>query len=111
MVAYKLFKLRKNNTLGSLFINAGAILPFNKWMHAKAYRTKGFAFRPGWHSTHKPIAPHLSMKNRVWAKVEIRNYKTQIRPKNQGGKWYLSKWIKIDKILLDKSSNRGNMST
>lgn len=95
MKAYKLFKVRKDGSIGSLFINARRKLPVGKWMWAKPYKTKGFAFRPGWHATAKPEAPHLSMKGRRWFEVEMKYVTPQQRPKAQGGLWYLAKRIKI----------------
>lgn len=94
-IAYKLFRVRKNGTIGSLFINRKAILPIGEWVEAKPYKTKGFAFRPGWHCTKKPHAPHLGMEGRAWYKVEIETYTEHIRPKNQGGMWYLAHRMKI----------------
>lgn len=95
MIAYKLFRLKKDGSIHSLFINNKVNLKLNKWMNSKSYPTKGFAVRPGWHSTGAPVAPHLSMKNRAWYMVEIDKYKEVIRPENQGGKWYLSKKLRI----------------
>ena len=47
------------------------------------------------HSLTKPIAPHLSKTGRQWYKVEIKEFKTDLRPIKQGGMWFLSEWIKI----------------
>ena len=93
--AYKLFKLRKNGTLGSLFINRRVVLPTDKWMKAECYPTKGYQLRPGWHSTESPHAPHLSTKGRIWMKVEIKRFERIVRPKSQGGVWWLSQWMRI----------------
>lgn len=95
MIAYKLFKKRKNGTLGSLFINKRAVLESGKWLVAEDHKTKGFSHRPGWHCTVAPSAPHLKVQGRVWYKVKISNYKTFIRPKSQGGKWLLADKLKI----------------
>ena len=62
MIAYKLFKVRKDGSIGSLFINQKDRLQINTWLEAKPHRTKGFAFRPGWHALFSPSAPHLSKK-------------------------------------------------
>lgn len=96
---YKLFSLRKDGSIRSLFINKGIKLPIGKWIKAEEHPTKGFAFRPGWHATLEPIAPHLSKKNRVWAKVKMKEAVRFNRPESQGGTWLLAKWIKIEKIL------------
>ena len=95
MITYKLFRVRKDGTIGSLFINRKARLPLNKWLTAEEYPTKGFAFRPGWHCTAKPEAPHLSEKDRAWFKVEIKHFTEEHRPESQGGLWYLAKKMRI----------------
>ena len=99
MIAYKLFRVRKDGTIGSLFINKKAILPLNEWITAKSYPTKGFKVRPYWHTTSTPYAPHLSMKGRGWYKVEIADYTEFKRPSSQGGVWYLAnKMMVLEKI-------------
>ena len=64
MIAYKLFLVRKDGTIGSLFMNAKARLPMNQWMVAQYHEKKGFSPRPGWHCTYIPNAPHLSLVDR-----------------------------------------------
>ena len=95
MICYKLFRQLKDGNITSLFINKTRRLPIGEWLDAEEYPTKGFAFRPMWHCTRTPEAPHISMNNRVWYKVEVQEYEEFKRPKNQGGMWYLSKRIKI----------------
>lgn len=99
MIAYKLFRLRKNGTLGSLFINRQAVLPVGKWMEAKTHPTTRFVVRHGWHCLDAPYAPHLSKRGRVWAKVEIEDYQTIQRPASQGGRWYLADIMRILEVL------------
>ena len=99
MKAYKLVRLRKNKTLGSLFISRKNILPVGVWMPAEDHFTKGYAHRPGWHCTFEPCAPHLSLKNRVWVEVEVHNFRIFERPAHQGGRWILANWMKIIKII------------
>ena len=94
-IGYKLFRKMKNGDIKSLFINKSEVLPFNTWLEAKPYPTKGYKFRPYWHCTDEPNAPHLSEKNRVWLKVEMLEYEVFERPQSQGGIWYLAKKIKI----------------
>lgn len=98
---YKLVRLRKDGTIGPLFIGRSKILPMNKWMKAENIPTKGFAIRKGWHVLKKPIAPHLSKTGRVWIKVKIKNYKTIKRPENQGGIWYLAQNMFIIERRVD----------
>lgn len=95
MIAYKLLKKRKNGTLGPLFINRKQVIPVGKWLQAEEHPTKGYAFRPGWHTTNSPKADHLSMKDRVWMKVEIKDYEPLKRPANQGGVWYIAQKMKV----------------
>lgn len=99
MIAYKLLNLRKSGSLGPLFINRKQILPVNVWLEAEEHPTKGYAFRPGWHTTNAPEAPHLSSEGRVWAEVEIEDYYEFKRPEHQGGIWYIAKRMKIKRIL------------
>ena len=95
---YKLLTKRKNGTLGPLFINKKQIIPIGEWIRAENHLTKKFAYRPGWHICHAPVAPHLSKEGRVWCHVEMDDYYTIQRPEAQGGMWYLSKWMKIINI-------------
>lgn len=75
-------------------------------MRAKAYRTKGYVYRPGWHALLKPEAPHLKTKSknekRVWARVALAEYKICERPISQGGKWYLAQKMMVLEILKIK---------
>jgi hypothetical protein len=99
-IAYKLFRELKSGEITSLFINKSRKLPYNEWLDAENYPTRGFAVRPGWHCTAQPHAPHLKMElksgeKRVWKKVLIEDYTEERRPENQGGLWFLAKKIKI----------------
>ena len=94
--AYKLLRIRKsNNTLGPLFINKRQVIPIGPWMRAEAHRTKNFVFRPGWHCSPNPSAPHLGMKGRRWYEVEIRDFVPLKRPVSQGGTWYLAQRMRV----------------
>ena len=95
MTAWKLFHKRKNGTLGPLFINRKQVIPIGAWLPAEDHPTKGYAHRKGWHVTSKRSAPHLSKKGRVWKKVIVETYTEFIRPKNQGGKWYLADYMLV----------------
>lgn len=99
MIAYKLFRVMKDDTISSLFINKKARHPIKKWLSAIDVPTKGFTHRCGWHCTANPIAPHLSKQGRAWFEVEIKDYEILQRPMSQGGIWYLAKNIKINKQL------------
>lgn len=97
MIAYKLLRLRKDGSLGPLFINRKQVIPEGYWLYAEYHPTKGYAKRCGWHVTSKPVAPHLSSKKekRVWKKVEIVNYGELPRPTSQGGMWYIAEWMRV----------------
>ena len=95
MIGYKLFRLRKDGTLGPLFINARQRLEVGKTYVAEAHLTKGYAFRPGWHICSERNAPHLSKKGRVWTKVRFSNYTKHLRPESQGGLWYTANLMTI----------------
>ena len=99
MTGFKLFRRRKDGSLGPLFINRRLKLFVGQTYTAESHPTKGFAFRPGFHICSRPVAPHLSKKGRVWAKVEFGHRETLHRPKSQGGTWYLGHWMKVLKIL------------
>ena len=88
ILGWKLFRLRKDGSLGPLFINARQRIQLNCWLPAEEHRTPGFAFRPGWHVCSEKSAPHLSKKGRVWARVAIEGYTAHQRPASQGGLWY-----------------------
>ena len=96
MIAYKLMTKRKDGSLGPLFINRRQRIPLNKWLPAEEHKTKGYAFRPGWHVTKKPIAPHLKMRdNRVWCKVEVTQEIHMKRPSSQGGSWFIAGYMRV----------------
>ena len=95
MVVYKLFRKKKCGDITSLFINKTKTLPINVWLNAEAHPTDGYKFRPYWHCTEKPIAPHLIERGRVWLEVEIDDFIEFKRPEHQGSKWFLAKKIKI----------------
>lgn len=95
MIAYKLFRVKKDGGITPLFINKTKELETNKWLQAECHPTKGFKVRPFWHCTSQPIAPHLSTKGRKWFKIEMEDFNEFNRPSSQGGLWYLSNKIKI----------------
>lgn len=102
MIVYKLFKLRKDGTLGPLFINASMRVPIGLWLPAEDHPTKGFAHRPGWHATLKPFAPHLKDgpdSGRVWCLCEAEGVTLYDRPESQGGTWVLAQRIRVLEVL------------
>ncbi len=95
MIAYKLFRKRKDGTYGPLFINRKQKLDTGVWYFAEDHKTKGYAHRPGWHACAKPVAPHLSKKDRVWCKVVVSDVTRHQRPDSQGGLWFTANVLKI----------------
>jgi hypothetical protein len=99
MIGYKLFKVRKDGSIGPLFINRRLRLTLGEWYPMEVHHTKGYALRPGWHICKTPNAPHLSLNGRAWYKVKFNLLDTIIRPESQGGVWYLGKDMKVLKKM------------
>ena len=105
MIGYKLFKRRKDGSLGPLFINASQRIEVGVEYLAEDRPTKGFAHRPGWHICHSMDgAPHLKQdgklgESRVWAKVEFILQEVVERPAAQGGTWYLGSSMKVLEVM------------
>lgn len=97
MKCYKLFRTLKDGNITSLYINKKRKLPIGEWLEAESFPTKGYAFRPFWHCTKTPNAPHIKMVGKIWYEVVIEDYTEFKRPDSQGGIWYLAKRIKIIK--------------
>jgi hypothetical protein len=95
MIAYKLFRVLKDGNITPLFIDKTNRLPIGKWLKAESHPTKGYKYRPFWHCTNQPVAPHLTEKGRAWYMVDIGGYTEQERPEHQGGLWFLANWMKI----------------
>jgi len=98
--AYKLLRVRRDGTLGPLFINRQQEITKNRWLKAEDHPTKGYAHRPGWHAAPRPFAPHLTLKGRIWMIVKVAGIKELRRPEAQGGTWWLAKWMKVLKPVL-----------
>ncbi len=95
---WKLFRVLKDGSLRSLFIDRARALPEGVWLKSKRVRTKGYAFRPGWHILTQPNAPHLSPKGRVMRAVAVRGVLARHqRPDCQGGEWITAREIFIMK--------------
>ena len=98
---YKLFRQRTDGTLGSLFFVRKQIIPLGVWLEAYGFHKKGYAYRPGWHCTKHPVAPHLYSKKepRVWAEVELKGVTELWRPGAQGGLWYIADHMRVLRVL------------
>jgi hypothetical protein len=102
MRAYKLLRTRADGSIGPLFINQRQRIPLGTWLEAEDHPTKGYAHRPGWHTMHRPVAPHLTEKGRHWYHVEIEDFERHRRPASQGGLWYLSKRMRVLRPVGDR---------
>ena len=91
MICYKLMNLRRNGTLGPLFINRRQVLRIGETHTAELHPTSGYKERKGWHCMAKKSAPHLLTGSpRVWVQVLITDYTVLDRHKGLGGKWYIA---------------------
>jgi hypothetical protein len=99
VIAYKLFSLKRDGSIGPLFCNRRQRLKVGEWYPAEDHRTAGLAHRPGWHACLEPVANHLSKKNRVWARCEISDFETIQRPVQQGSSWLLGKQLRVIELL------------
>lgn len=99
MICYKLFRLKANGKLTSLFINKKQEYEIGQVYYAENHITRGYKERPYFHCVATPKANHLIMKNRVWCEVEVTDPIFIKRPLNQGGMWILASSIKIIKTL------------
>ena len=99
MIGYKLFTLRKDGSLGPLFINRKQRIELGVEYLAEEHLTKGFAYRPGWHVCSTKSAPHLSKKGRVWARVYITGVTEHKRPESQGSLWFTAERMTVLEIL------------
>lgn len=95
MIAFKLMRVRRDGSLGPLFINRRQRIPAATWLNAESHPRKGFAERPGWHCCASPNAPHLSTRGRAWFVVEIKKVTRHKRPEAQGGLWYLAQRMRV----------------
>ena len=91
MKAYKMCRMRKDGTLGPMFVGTDEIFPIGVWVTAqmsfrrkldKVYSRLGWLkFRPGLHFAAIPYAPHIGIKENgvikymhddvVWCECEI----------------------------------------
>lgn len=97
-VGYKLFRVRRDGTLGPLFVGKRRVLPVGEWLECETNLPHpGLAHRPGWHVLINPDAPHLSRKGRQMYKVSFRGEMSrERRPACQGGEWVTAWEIRID---------------
>jgi len=72
MIAYKQFRQDKSGQLHPLFVFADETIPMNVWIKAKEgpklengkvkSKLGPLAYRPGWHLSEAPYAPHIGIK-------------------------------------------------
>ena len=111
MTAYKLFRLRKDGTLGPLFVGRGLVVRVGDVHTARDdLPHPGLAHRPGFHCCSKKRAPHIKMRlgngeRRVWCKVDIGDWREHMRPESQGGLWYTAKSVRV--LYIVKAAGAG----
>ena len=91
MKMYKQFRIDRDGNLHPLFVDTNRTIPVGRWLTAKlGERTESgkvrsklgpLAYRPGWHLSEAPYAPHIGVKvngeirymhpDTVWALCEI----------------------------------------
>ena len=91
MIAYKQFRMDKSGKLHPLFVFANETIPVGEWLKAKegiraengkvVSKLGPLAYRPGWHLSEAPFAPHIGIKENgkvkyqrpdtVWALCEV----------------------------------------
>jgi hypothetical protein len=106
--AYKLFRQHKDGSISPLFINRRLRVPLGEWLPAEDHPTPGYAHRSGWHVTSRAHAPHLSKHRRRWYIVEIEQFERIVRPKSQGGVWYLAQRMRV--VAPARETNRAPRS-
>lgn len=104
MRAYKLMAVRRDGTLGPLFINRRQVIPIGEWLPAEDHPTVGFARRPGWHctpTTDTHLAPSAKgHKRRVWAEVEIGEHTThEYTCRGKVTPWLLANAMRVIRVL------------
>lgn len=104
-IAWKIFRLRRDGSLGPLFVERDRIIPIGEWLDATLdIIPKGLSTRPGWHCA-STVPPHIKLGRlasgevRVLARVEIRDFELHYRPEAQGGLWFTSRWLKVLEVL------------
>lgn len=118
IIAYKLFRIKKDGKLYPLYVDANEPVPIGIWIDAKEgqltdtgkvkSRLGSLAFRPGWHSGLYPIALHIGDKpnpgdsdpsyrpdNQVWVQVEIHSDIVWQNIANEQGTCARDKYLKF----------------
>lgn len=85
MFAYRLMRLRKDGTLGPLFVGRTQVVRTGDYLRARRdLPHNGLAYRPGFHCCARPSAPHIKRvlkngKRRVWCLVSVYDYDWRAR--------------------------------
>lgn len=105
MKAWKLLRLRKDGTLGPLFVGRSQVIPVGARCQARHdLPHPGLAHRPGFHCTLARSAPHIKLRlkngeRRVWCRVTVLGITgTYKRPECQGGTWITADRMRIDRV-------------
>jgi len=104
--AYKLLRLRKDGSLGPLFVGRRLRMEVGQEYRARTdLPHPGLAHRPGFHCCAAPRAPHIRLRLRsgevrVWCEVSLSGWINEHRrPDCQGGLWFTAEKMKIVRII------------
>lgn len=121
MKAYKQFRIDKHGNLHPLFVSTTDIIPVGKWLVSKegqrtatgkvASKLGPLAYRPGWHLSEAPYAPHIGIKENgkvkyqrpdtIWAECEVAdeiNWTPEAKANGMRGKKFDSRKACLDHI-------------
>lgn len=104
--AYKLFRVRRDGSLGPVIINRGARIPVGEWLecedHSGKAKSYGVAVRVGFHACAEPVAPHLTKPskkadadNRTWYAVELEGAVEMHRGVDGGSDWFVARRMRV----------------
>jgi hypothetical protein len=94
---WKVFRVRDDGTLGSLFFGRRRVLLRGQWLGAhKGLHLSSLAYRPGWHVLLRRSAPWLTSKKdrRVMLRVEARGV-ISVYVSPRGVPWLIAQEIRI----------------
>ena len=122
--AYKQFRIDKSGNLHPLFVRSYETIPIDQWVFAKegtrdkngkvVSRLGPLAYRPGWHLSEAPYAPHIGIKENgkikymrpdtVWAECEYycyKDYTSEAKMNGINGKRYNPQKACLDYIPVN----------
>jgi len=125
MLAFKQFRIDKSGNLHPLFVYANETIPVGEWITAKEgernadgkvkSKLGSLAYRPGWHLSEAPYAPHIGIKENgkikymkpdtVWAMCEVKDLVDYTPEAHENG-WRNGKYS-AQRAYLDRIPENG----